>query len=159
MFEPVVLQCGHTYCLSCVSRIKSSVQNRHCPDCRLAIPHSSTVQCNYIVKQVVEKLKGKCTLCHKEGLIDEVMAHACPEEEIVCDNYGCLEKMRRKNKEEHKSVCQHRKDKCKECGIEMLTKDTEQHSEQYCPSGAISCPLGCEKQMKRYYIKKQKEME
>lgn len=152
MLEPMVLECGHTFCLCCITRIKKNVLNRHCPDCRKGIQYSTILHCNYIVKQVVAKLQGKCALCQAEGLIGQLMTHACPEEEISCTNEGCTQKVKRKEKQGHKTECEYRKDKCTGCRKEILAKNMAEHSELFCPYGHTYCPLGCEEEIKRYSI-------
>ena len=50
--DPRVLQCGHTFCLACISKlIHHGIIN--CPTCRNDTS-TEKIQVNYVVKQIIE---------------------------------------------------------------------------------------------------------
>lgn len=71
MHQPKVLPCGHTFCQSCVSDIRSVSDGygvpKKCPTCRMAF-RESEVKDNFVVKDLVEKKFPNAKLVNGEEL-------------------------------------------------------------------------------------------
>ena len=148
MIDPYILpECGHTFCKSCVLKLKESGP-KHCATCRQ--PISGNLQTNYTVKTLVAKVEAKCTRCERNGEILALLKHKCPEEEIKCSNDGCEEKIKRRKSDKHQEECLYKVMWCDRCFCKTTLANQEVHMEQLCREGKITCPLKCTRRIKRY---------
>ena len=149
MLVPVFLpNCGHTICDSCANRIKRKhfeADNRHCPECRTPLPiHLDTFQQNMLIKKRVQQLEANCPFCNKKAELCIILQHLCPEQFIPCENEGCVETMRRREKQQHNEVCPRTFISCNQCNVKVTRESTKKHMEAECPKREAKCPLGCQ---------------
>ena len=56
LYEPISLNCGHTYCRSCISKALSAKASQECPVCRAPLMlDTSTAKVNIIVQKLLNK--------------------------------------------------------------------------------------------------------
>ena len=98
--DPVALNpCGHVFCRRCIeaNSRKNTVSGHACPTCRSDV----TGQCPIpSIKDQVDSLKIKCTLCDWKGYRQDIPHHleTCQEMPVVCPfaDVGCAVKLPRK---------------------------------------------------------------
>ena len=147
--EPVLLsECGHTFCKSCVLKVKDNNGPKHCPNCRKKI--SRGMQTNYALKTLVTKVRAKCNRCQAEDTIEVLSKQKCLGEEVQCPNEGCRTLFKRKEKVSHADECLYKVISCEQCHRETTVASQEVHAEQQCSEGKITCPLKCRLRPKRY---------
>ncbi|XP_078368206.1 TNF receptor-associated factor 3-like [Oculina patagonica] len=147
MLDAVILpECGHTFCNSCVSRVRQEAIKK-CPYCRNII--KGTSQTNYTVKKLVAQIRARCNLCGREDVVEALIQHKCPEEERECYNEGCKETVKRKDKRTHAEECLYRIISCEKCYGDTTVANEDVHIEQMCPETTMSCPLKCSLRPKR----------
>ncbi|WPH03634.1 Hypothetical protein R9X50_00651700 [Acrodontium crateriforme] len=81
MYEPYSLQCGHTYCYSCVSSWFKGKTKKNCPECRSVIDQTPTP--SYIIKEMVLIFSGRNLLLPDGETSEEHINFANEEAEIV----------------------------------------------------------------------------
>lgn len=151
MLEPMVLpDCGHTFCKSCLTKIKKKKEARHCPLCVSPIHAHTKLLPNYSVKQLVGKIRAKCKDCNVEDLLEKLAEHDCPEALIACSNRECRQNVKKKDARTHeKSECLYRVVSCDKCYQSTTVANEELHLKTACPEGKINCPLNCQERPKR----------
>ena len=164
MLEPMILpDCGHTFCKTCIRRVRQNPLTSHCPMCKKPIWSHTQVQPNISLKKIVEKVQAKCIECDSTGALESVAKHKCPEALIPCSHSGCQQSIKRKDAKKHEDECLYLVIACEKCQQNITVANKELHLEKTCPEGKIRCPLSCRKRPKRYvyhsllYIQKKKK--
>ena len=50
--KPVILLCGHTFCMTCIDYIKKNIERRNCPTCRSPV---NEYYINYYILECIEE--------------------------------------------------------------------------------------------------------
>ncbi|CAF3304778.1 unnamed protein product [Rotaria socialis] len=145
--DPIVTQCGYTYCRLCIETYMRSGPN--CPSqlCNQLLNTDHLIPNpplrNFI--SILDKLKVRCQLCEKtninRGTFDEHIKTSCSEYQIDCPgkNIGCQWFGSRNEHDEHTKTCLFEKlrpmvdilykvIKNQSLDIEKLQKQTEQQT-------------------------------
>ena len=142
--------CGHTFCKSCLDKIKYSrtCSSKVCPVCRdkkfSAVPN----------KQVDRKIRSLSVFCiNKEngcdwqGELNDINGHisdGCMYESIECTN-GCGRTLQRQCLTQHTTTeCSHRKINCPHCNLSGIHQFVTGNHMRECPKVIIPCPNHCE---------------
>ncbi|CAF4904552.1 unnamed protein product, partial [Rotaria magnacalcarata] len=111
--DPVVTQCGSTYCGSCIEQnIKSG---SHCPSqsCNqlLSADHLTLNPTPRLIISMLDNLRVRCRLCGETNVnrrnFDEHLQGSCPERRIDCSakDVGCPWSGPRNEHNEHVKMC------------------------------------------------------
>ena len=116
--------CGHLFCHTCVSRLMchthTSEPNQLCPQCRSPLTWSLVHRSRFLDREI-QALKVECSMCKNwRGALCDLNNHIdynCPDSMMDCSEwkqYGCVEKIKRKDIEKHniEFEAQHWKMKC-----------------------------------------------
>ena len=80
--EPTIINCGHTYCASCVQKWKETSKKSTCPICRTKIIRTVP---DYLTLSLIESVQAKCANkhCTWKGATSMLQAHSkiCPFKE------------------------------------------------------------------------------
>ncbi|CAF3594615.1 unnamed protein product [Rotaria socialis] len=111
--DPIVVQCGDTYCRLCIENDMGN--GSHCPSqsCNqlLSIGHLTPNPPPRLVVSMLDKLKVRCQLCNEtninRGIFDEHVKTSCSEYRIDCPrkNIGCQWFGSRNEHDEHTKTC------------------------------------------------------
>ncbi|CAM4963373.1 unnamed protein product [Rotaria socialis] len=111
--DPIVVQCGDTYCRLCIENDMGN--GSHCPSqsCNqlLSIDHLTPNPPPRLVVSMLDKLKVRCQLCNERninrGIFDEHVKTSCSEYQIDCPgkNIGCQWFGSRNEHDEHTKTC------------------------------------------------------
>ena len=83
--------------------------------------------------------------CQWQGKLSEEKVHLrddCMYAEVLCTHAGCLERVIRRNLEEHCASCAFRAVTCQHYEAKMPIRDVQSHLE-VCDNVALSCAAGC----------------
>lgn len=81
--HPMVLTCGHTFCITCLPKIKGSNYNIKCPLCgSLESRRINQIPINYVVKDLVETDNREICLKH-----DKELELFCKNDNVVICNF------------------------------------------------------------------------
>ena len=125
--DPIVSECGHTFCSTCLQKKKT------CAKCNIKI----TIDNTQVPTELVEKL-GKLSIhCthHSEGCttvvsLEELQKHnaeECVFRTVSCQHRGCDFHCAQKDLESHMEKCDYRLVECKVCKARLTRKDMPAH--------------------------------
>ncbi|CAF3909813.1 unnamed protein product, partial [Rotaria magnacalcarata] len=147
LIDPILVQCGDTYCRLCIEKYMGSGSN--CPSqlCNqlLSTDHLTPNPPPRLVISILDKLQVRCQLCKKtninRGTFDEHIKTSCSEYRIDCPgkNIGCQWFGPRNVYDEHTQTCLFEKLRSmvdilykvienQRLDIEKLQKQTEQQT-------------------------------
>ena len=160
MREPCLTECcGQHFCRSCLVDWLQTQPQKICPYCRQEnIVHIQ----NKSLKREIEDLFIKC-VHHRDGCgwvgrteyLNEHLSPAgsCDYVNIECPFKHCYWECKRKNLEQHKKTCQHRRQNCTHCGLEVPHSAIYLHYDE-CPEVILCCTNHCSPmKMKRSELK------
>eukprot|EP01017_Pseudomicrothorax_dubius_P020142 TRINITY_DN22078_c0_g1_i1.p1 TRINITY_DN22078_c0_g1~~TRINITY_DN22078_c0_g1_i1.p1 ORF type:complete len:303 (-),score=4.62 TRINITY_DN22078_c0_g1_i1:61-969(-) len=139
--NPVVDDCGHTFCSSCINEY-INIRNQ-CPISKKRITRLTT---NYTVKSIIDDLRSVCLYapdCSWEGKHSEVMYHIvnnCLEHPTPCK--GCQIRMKRKVLPKHMEACQLCWMECEFCQTVIFVGSYDSHMSS-CDFAPQECPERC----------------
>lgn len=55
--SPVTIPCGHSFCLSCLTKYWTRHQSKYCPHCRRVFPNKPDLSVNHILADVSENYR------------------------------------------------------------------------------------------------------
>ncbi|CAF2127590.1 unnamed protein product, partial [Rotaria magnacalcarata] len=111
--NPVVTQCGYTYCGACIEpKIRSGSQcpSRSCNQLMTTAHLKSNTSMSLTIS-ILDNLKVRCRLCGKTNLnrrdFDEHIQGSCPERRMDCSrkDVGCSWSGPRNTYDEHMNTC------------------------------------------------------
>jgi len=144
MVQPVVVKCGHSFCVNCIKRISEGpVAKRKCPVCRGDMDCQGNLPHNVELMAITSSFPAKCTLCSWAGRVEEILGHtaSCEMKEISCVFPGCSSVFLRKDLMEHKRQCSFRTVTCNECFDIVASPDLPIHRREKCSHRKVPCPF------------------
>ncbi|KAL0152352.1 hypothetical protein M9458_052075, partial [Cirrhinus mrigala] len=138
--DPVTIQCGHSYCKSCITGCwdqEDQMRVYSCPQCRQTFSPRPALATNTMLAEVVDKMKTtKLPVdCYAEA--GDVQCDVCTGRKykaikscLVCLNSYC-----RNHIEQHESLFEGRRHNLTDATgrlQEMICREHEKHLEMYC---------------------------
>jgi hypothetical protein len=145
--NPVVLECDHTFCESCLKEHLESGQSElhsQCPSCRTFLL-SSERKASRLIVNMCNEIKVKCP--HEDcdevvprGYIERHATKECPHERLQCPDLECGKVVKRKNFVPDQ--CIHSSHIECDCGavIELGKGEWLRHKDEDCPNTGVKCP-------------------
>lgn len=131
--------CGHTFCGSCISKLRAESQLERCSMCRTDI---ASLVPNRFAENVLGTVNGTCRLCDIEFPLSMVEEHFNNCQNLLIQCGRCQQEFVRREDEGHQGNCPMMPVLC-ECGNEILRKDEAMHKERTCGKTPVACPLSC----------------
>lgn len=181
--SPVSINCGHTFCGSCLQRSESNFRNQ-CPQCRTLISQAvpsfnmkmkidgSMIRCQYeeygcTVQNAVCRITDheeeclhrhiECKQCKKQQLfstMDEHMRDTCLYRPVPCQD--CISQVPFQLLEQHNEICIMKNVKCQDCDGEFRRLILQSHHMNECQKHIIPCQYsnyGCPFSCRRELMK------
>ena len=138
--------CGHTFCGSCISTLRSNSELERCAMCRERI---SSIVRNRFAENLMEDVEGTCRLCGQVFPLSGTEDHigTCEMVQITCGR--CSASFPRREEASHQGQCAMALVHC-ECGEEFVRRDLAMHKASACGHILVACPLACGESVKRY---------
>ena len=131
--HPVVAQCGHTFCNSCLQKALSK-KHATCPTCS---EHFTSSQVSPASDELVEQLGRLSLHCNHQAAgcttvkpLQEMEAHLqeeCEYRLVECEHKGCEATVPFIELEDHMDSCDYRIVECKVCKVCVPRKDMPAH--------------------------------
>ncbi|KAJ9613168.1 hypothetical protein H2200_003109 [Cladophialophora chaetospira] len=144
--DPVVLECDHTFCESCLNEYRDGGQNGHrsqCPTCR-AFVLSGVRKASRLIVNMCNDIKVKCPNedCEEtvpRGYIERHATKECPHERLKCPDPECGKLVKRRNHVPQQ--CIHSSHIECDCGavIELGKGEWLRHKDEDCPNTGVKC--------------------
>ena len=157
--EPVVLECDHTFCESCLKEYRDGGPTGHrnqCPTCR-AFVLSSARKASRLIVNMCNEIKVKCPNedCDDtipRGYIDRHATKECPHERLQCPDSECGKMVKRRNYVPEQ--CIHSSHIECDCGavIELGKGEWLRHKDEDCPKTGVKCKLCSQRISARDYL-------
>ncbi len=138
--DPVTIQCGHSYCKSCITDFwdqEDQMRVYSCPQCRQTFSPRPALARNTVMTGVVEKLKKRKCPADCDAGAGDVQCDICTGRKykavkscLVCLNSYCQNHL-----EQHESLFKAKRHKVTEATgrlQEMICQKHEKHLEMYC---------------------------
>jgi hypothetical protein len=144
--EPVVLECDHTFCDSCLREYRQGVSTglrSQCPTCRTFLLSGSRKASRLIVNMCndirVRCPNEDCEEAVPRGLVERHATRDCPHERLPCPDTGCGKLVKRKNYVADQ--CIHTSHIECDCGaiIELGKGEWLKHKDEDCPATGVAC--------------------
>lgn len=154
-FDPVVDNCGHVFCKSCLTRQLET--EKICPFSknRLEVGNFNTLQIvNNILEQQSVVCKNRHFHCDWTGKLLDLQVHLnvnCKRQLVNCPNEGCEKKIFREEVPTHSAQCDYRIISCIDCQIQISFILMTDHQE-ICPMFKLQCPQQCDSLIQRKNI-------
>ncbi|XP_028294687.1 TNF receptor-associated factor 3 isoform X2 [Gouania willdenowi] len=146
--QPQQTECGHRFCLSCISNILSQ-QSPVCPADMEPLFKDKVfrdVCCHREIMALKVLCRSESNGCKETMSLQQIPEHlnVCPFFEVPCPLMKCKERMMRKEIPEHLNwKCKHRESSCEFCCSKMALIDLQKHKDTVCPAFPVSCPNHC----------------
>ena len=144
--DPVVLDCDHTFCSSCLEEYQAGGQDglrNRCPTCR-AFLLSAAHKASRLIVNMCNEIKVKCPNEDCEdvvarGYIEQHATKECPHQWLECPDSVCGKKVKRRNYVPEQ--CIHSSHIECDCGavIELGKGEWLRHKDQDCPNTGVKC--------------------
>lgn len=144
--EPVVLECDHTFCNSCLKEYREGAaigMRSQCPTCRSFLL-SAPRKASRLIVNMCNEIRVRCPNEDCEDVIPRgaVERHAtkeCQHERLRCPDPECGKMVKRKNYVPNQ--CIHTSHIECDCGavIELGRGDWLQHKDEDCPNTGVEC--------------------
>lgn len=151
--DPVVLECDHTFCQSCLTDYRdgaSSDTRTRCPTCR-AFLWSAPRKASRLIVNMCHEIKvhcpnDGCTQITPRGFLQRHATAECPHQRLKCPDAECDKLVRRKNFVPDQ--CVHTTHVECDCGavIELGRGDWLRHKDDECPNTGAKCQ-NCDKRV------------
>ncbi len=146
------MKCGHTICSTCYESVLRTTivrvgEKKKCPICKEELDTKRKTK-NFNLEAALMSLKAKCKSCDKEGSLEHINIHECPNDLITCPNKSCSVRTERRNLQAHTSTCEHRTINCNLCVKTFEARHGQQHLSS-CMAASASCPFGCTEELSR----------
>ncbi|OCT44501.1 TRAF-like signal transducer [Cladophialophora carrionii] len=144
--DPVVLECDHTFCESCLHEYRQGGQNgqhNQCPTCR-AFVLSISRKASRLIVNMCNEVKVNCPNedCGQvlpRGYIERHATRECPHQRLKCPDARCGKLVKRRNFVPDQ--CIHSSHIECDCGavIELGKGDWLRHKDEDCPNTGVKC--------------------
>ncbi|EXJ94152.1 hypothetical protein A1O1_02545 [Capronia coronata CBS 617.96] len=144
--DPVVLECDHTFCDSCLKEYREGVSSgprSRCPTCR-AFLLSGPRKASRLIANMCNETQVRCPNedCEEvlpRGCIEHHATKECPHERLQCPDPTCDKLVKRKNYVPEQ--CIHSSHIECDCGavIELGKGDWLRHKDEDCPNTGVKC--------------------
>ena len=144
--DPVVLDCDHTFCTSCLKEHQEGGQNglrTQCPTCR-AFVLSTVHKASRLIVNMCNEIRVKCPNedCNEEvarGCIEQHATKDCQHEWLDCPDPNCGKLVKRRNYVPEQ--CIHSSHIECDCGavIELGKGEWLRHKDEDCPNTGVKC--------------------
>ncbi len=131
--EPVVSECGHTFCTSCMQKLLTKKQAA-CPTCKEVFTNDQLSPAGVDLVEQLSKLslhcKNQTSGCQTVTNLHEMEAHlgtACDYRLVPCEHKGCDFNVSYNDLGTHMDTCDYRIVECKVCKICVPRKDMAAH--------------------------------
>ena len=148
--DPCLMECcGQHICHSCLTHWLWMQPRKVCPHCNKVnfthiLNRSLKREINETFIRCIHQMDG----CQWMGRPEYLELHLntssgdCDYVEVYCPFKFCHRSFKRKSLEQHKRVCQHRREKCIHCGLEVSHSAINLHHDE-CPEYLLPCPNHC----------------
>ena len=152
--DPVLLQCSHSFCQSCVAPV------RQCPECRQRI---RTRAHNRPLAELVGNLRCRCPgrdgpdQCEKDDVpLGKLESHRreCAFTPVECKHDGCTTKLARRRMSRHEASCGYRTIPCPKCDKLLHANQMSHHLSSECKSNLVACEMSqfCDAKVAKYKL-------
>ncbi|KAJ9639072.1 hypothetical protein H2204_003980 [Knufia peltigerae] len=144
--EPVVLECDHTFCSSCLKEYREGTSagvRSQCPTCRSFLL-SGPRKASRLIVNMCDEIKVRCPnedceVILPRGTVERHATKECEHERLKCPDEGCDRLVKRKNYVPNQ--CIHTSHIECDCGavIELGRGEWLKHKDEDCPNTGIDC--------------------
>lgn len=124
-YPPLKTQCGHLFCVECLTAWVK--ENKNCPCCRNEDPKPHN---DLFITRLMNRLNTHCFNkekgCNFSGELSSMLEHIetkCMFCEVTCKHEGCEIKIERRLLSSHLEICEYRIEPCSYCDQRIRAKD------------------------------------
>lgn len=144
--DPVVLECDHTFCHSCLAEYREGGPDglrSQCPSCRTFLL-SGPRKASRLIVNMCNEIKVRCPNedCEEvlpRGIVERHATRECPHERLPCPSRDCGKLVKRRNYVPEQ--CIHSSHIECDCGavIELGKGEWLRHKDEDCPNTGVTC--------------------